>query len=176
MQTVHTSPENGARAAALARYRPWLYAAAIYNLVWGATTVVFPEFFFRLVGMPSPTHLPLWQVLGMYVLVFAPGYWWAARYPERHSHLVLIGLLGKTLGPIGFVWAVLKCQPAPLLLGFVLGPLMEENLRRAMLISRGDPTVFFTRPISLSFMIVTGLILLIMVLPAVRAKREAITD
>jgi len=84
--------------------------------------------------------------------------------------------LASIFGVIGFVWAVLQCQPAPLLLGFVLGPLMEENLRRAMLISRGDPSVFFTRPISLSFMIVTGLILIIMILPAVRAKRESITD
>jgi TctA family transporter len=84
--------------------------------------------------------------------------------------------LAAIFGIIGFAWAVLQCQPAPLLLGFVLGPLMEENLRRAMLISRGDPTVFFTRPISLGFMIVTVLILLIMILPAVRAKRDAITD
>jgi TctA family transporter len=84
--------------------------------------------------------------------------------------------LAAIFGVIGFAWVVFECQPAPLLLGFVLGPLMEENLRRAMLISRGDPTVFFTRPISCGFMIVTAFILLIMILPAVRAKREAITD
>jgi len=66
--------------------------------------------------------------------------------------------------------------PAPMLLGFVLGPLMEENLRRALLISRGDPTVFFTRPISLGFMIATALIIIIMVLPAVKARRAQITD
>jgi putative tricarboxylic transport membrane protein len=84
--------------------------------------------------------------------------------------------LASIFGVIGFIWVVLECQPAPLLLGFVLGPLMEENLRRAMLISRGDPSVFVTRPISMGFMIVTVLILIIMVLPAVRAKREAITD
>jgi TctA family transporter len=84
--------------------------------------------------------------------------------------------LASIFGVIGFVWVVLECQPAPLLLGFVLGPLMEENLRRAMLISRGDPSVFVTRPISLSFMIVTVLILIIMVLPTVRARRSAITD
>src|SRR5687768_5101399 len=77
---------------------------------------------------------------------------------------------------IGFVWLKLECPPAPLLLGFVLGPLMEENLRRALLISRGDPTVFFTRPISLGFMIASVLIIVIMVLPAVRARRAQITD
>jgi TctA family transporter len=84
--------------------------------------------------------------------------------------------LASIFGVIGFIWVVLECHPAPLLLGFVLGPLMEENLRRAMLISRGDPTVFVTRPISLAFVIVTVLILIIMVLPAVRARREVITD
>jgi len=79
-------------------------------------------------------------------------------------------------GVVGFLWRKLECPPAPLLLGFVLGPMMEENLRRALLISRGDATVFFTRPISLGFMIATGLILVIMVAPAVRKRREQFTD
>jgi putative tricarboxylic transport membrane protein len=79
-------------------------------------------------------------------------------------------------GVIGFIWVKLECPPAPFLLGFVLGPLMEENLRRALLISRGDPSVFVTRPISLGFVIATILILVIMLAPAVRARREVITD
>ncbi len=84
--------------------------------------------------------------------------------------------LTALFGIIGFAWAKLDMPPAPMLLGFVLGPLMEENLRRALLISRGDPTVFFTRPISLGFMIATALILIVMVLPAVKARRAEITD
>ncbi len=84
--------------------------------------------------------------------------------------------LTAIFGIIGFVWMKLEMPPAPMLLGFVLGPLMEENLRRALLISRGDPTVFFTRPISLGFMIVTALVIVVMVLPAVKARRAAITD
>jgi putative tricarboxylic transport membrane protein len=84
--------------------------------------------------------------------------------------------LAAIFGIIGIVWMKLEMPPAPMLLGFVLGPLMEENLRRALLISRGDPTVFFTRPISLGFMIASVLIIVIMVLPAVRARRAAITD
>jgi TctA family transporter len=83
--------------------------------------------------------------------------------------------LTAIFGIIGFIWMKLEMPPAPMLLGFVLGPLMEENLRRALLISRGDPTVFFTRPISLGFMIATVLIVLIMVVPAVRARRAVIT-
>ena len=76
------------------------------------------------------------------------------------------------LGLMGFVFMKLRVEPAPLILAFVLGPLMEENLRRALLISRGDPTVFFTRPISASFLIVAILLLTVMILPAVRKKRE----
>src|SRR6187401_916578 len=65
-------------------------------------------------------------------------------------------------GAIGVLFAKLDCEPAPLLLGFVLGPMMEENLRRAMLLSRGDPTTFFTRPISLGLLIASvGLLLVV---------------
>jgi TctA family transporter len=83
--------------------------------------------------------------------------------------------LTAMFGIIGFVWLRLECPAAPLLLGFVLGPLMEENLRRALLISRGDPTVFFTRPISLGFMCATALIILIMALPMIKKRREELT-
>ena len=76
------------------------------------------------------------------------------------------------LGVLGYTLAKLECEPAPLILGYVLGPLMEENLRRALLISRGDPTVFFTRPISLSFMILTAFIFFVMIAPAIRKKKE----
>ncbi len=65
-----------------------------------------------------------------------------------------------------------SCEPAPLLLGFVLGPMMEENLRRAMLLSRGDPMVFVQRPISLGLLIVAVLLLVIVLAPNIRKKRE----
>jgi TctA family transporter len=75
-------------------------------------------------------------------------------------------------GVVGYIWVKLECEPAPLILGFILGPLMEENLRRAMLLSRGDPLVFFQRPISLTMLIIAGLLLLVVVAPAVRKKRD----
>jgi len=75
-------------------------------------------------------------------------------------------------GVVGYVFVKLECEPAPLILGFILGPLMEENLRRAMLLSRGDPTVFFQRPISLAMLLVAAFLLAIVVAPAVRKKRE----
>mgnify|MGYP002757970195 FL=1 len=62
-------------------------------------------------------------------------------------------LLTVAFGLLGYLFIKLRCEPAPLLLGYLLGPLMEENLRRAMLLSRGDATVFFTRPLSLSLLI-----------------------
>jgi putative tricarboxylic transport membrane protein len=65
-------------------------------------------------------------------------------------------------------------EPAPMLLGFVLGPLMEENLRRAMLIARGDWTVFLTRPISAGLLIVSAILLIIAVLPMIRKKRDEV--
>jgi TctA family transporter len=75
-------------------------------------------------------------------------------------------------GLLGVVFVKLQCEPAPLLLGFVLGPMMEENLRRALLLSRGDPTVFFTRPLSLTMLCLAAALLLLIVLPNFRRKRE----
>jgi putative tricarboxylic transport membrane protein len=80
--------------------------------------------------------------------------------------------LAALFGVLGFVWVKLGFNLAPMLLGFVLGPLLEENLRRAMLVARGDPMVFFIRPISLCFMVVTVLILVFMLMPALRRKHE----
>ena len=75
-------------------------------------------------------------------------------------------------GVFGYICVKLECEPAPLILGFILGPLMEENLRRAMLLSRGDPLVFFQKPISAGFLIASIILLVIIALPAIRKKRE----
>ena len=81
-------------------------------------------------------------------------------------------LLAALFGFIGYTFIKLEVEPAPMLLGFVLGPMMEENLRRALLLSRGDPVVFFTRPISLSLLIISAVLILIMLSPAISKKRE----
>jgi TctA family transporter len=75
-------------------------------------------------------------------------------------------------GVLGYVFTRLHCEPAPLMLAFILSPMMEESLRRAMLLSRGDPTVLVTRPISLAFLLSAALLLLAVVAPAVRRRRE----
>jgi len=77
-------------------------------------------------------------------------------------------------GVLGFVLVRCGCEPAPLLLGFVLGPLLEENLRRALLISRGDPTVFLTRPISAVLLALAAAALVVAVLPAIRRRRDVV--
>ncbi len=73
---------------------------------------------------------------------------------------------------LGYVWVKLECEPAPLILGFILGPMMEENLRRAMLLSRGDPSVFVTKPISAVLLGVALLLLIIVLSPSIKKKRE----
>jgi putative tricarboxylic transport membrane protein len=77
-------------------------------------------------------------------------------------------------GVLGYVLVKLGGEPAPLLLGFVLGPLLEQHMRRALIISHGDPTTFLTRPVSLALLIVAAIALVLAVLPSIRRRREVI--
>ena len=86
---------------------------------------------------------------------------------RRGDDVALFGLVGYWLIKHDF-------EPAPMLLGFVLGPLMEENLRRAMLIARGDPTTFLTRPISASLLGIATFLLILAVLPMIRKRRDEV--
>jgi TctA family transporter len=74
----------------------------------------------------------------------------------------------------GYVLYKFGCEPAPLVLGFILGPLMEENLRRSMLLSRGDPSIFFTRPLSLTLLVLSALLVVAVVLPQIRRTRDKV--
>lgn len=74
-------------------------------------------------------------------------------------------------GLIGYVWSKLRCEGAPLLLGLVLGPMMEEHFRRALLLSRGDYSTFFTRPLSASLLALALLLVLVVALPSIKKKR-----
>jgi putative tricarboxylic transport membrane protein len=84
--------------------------------------------------------------------------------------VVITGIFGL----IGYWLSKHDFEPAPMLLGFVLGPLMEENLRRAMLIARGDPSVFISRPISAGLLAVAAFLLVLALLPMIRQKREVV--
>lgn len=75
-------------------------------------------------------------------------------------------------GVLGYIFSKLRCEPAPLLLGFILGPMMEEYLRRALLLSRGDFSVLVTRPISATMLAIAVIALVVVFLPSIRKKRE----
>lgn len=89
-------------------WKSWvLRAAGVYNLVWGCLAVLFPLAFFRAAGMADPNYPELWQCIGMFVAVWGVGYLITSTDPNRYWPVVLVGLLGKILGPIGFVQAAL---------------------------------------------------------------------
>lgn len=89
-------------------YQRWFLAATIYNTVWGIAVILFPRVPFDMAGiaLPKPDELTVqfWQCIGMFVMVFAIGYWYLYRDPERYAPFALIALLGKIFGPIGFVY------------------------------------------------------------------------
>ena len=91
--------------------RPWMTAvlviAGIYNLIFGAWAVLFPTAAFTGLGMEAPQYPFLWQCVGMIVGVYGIGYLAASRAPLRHWPIVLVGMLGKIFGPIGFIQTAL---------------------------------------------------------------------
>ena len=96
-------------------------------------------------------------------------------YTLNNSYFDVI--IGAAFAVAGYVFHKLSCEPAPLLLGFILGPMMEENLRRALLVARGDWTVFVTSPISATLLFLSALLIVIVLLPSIKGKREeAFTD
>src|SRR5690606_21556113 len=84
--------------------------------------------------------------------------------------VVLISFFGL----MGYVLMRLDFEPAPLLMGFVLGPLLEEQFRRALIISRGDPLIFFERPISAGLLACAAVALALIALPALRRRRKVV--
>jgi putative tricarboxylic transport membrane protein len=79
---------------------------------------------------------------------------------------------GAFFAVVGYVFFKLGCEPAPLLLGFILGPMMEENLRRALLLSRGDWSTFMTRPLSAGLLLAAFAMVVVVMLPSIKNKRE----
>ena len=146
------------------------------ELFWGLIASMWIGNFFLVV-----LNLPL---IGMWIKLLSVPY--RFLYPSILTFMA-IGVFSLSNNPFdivmmaifglfGYVCVKLECEPAPLILGFILGPLMEENLRRAMLLSRGDPFVFISpsKPISLGFLIASAILLVIVALPALRKKREEV--
>ncbi|MBG79750.1 MAG: alkyl hydroperoxide reductase [Phycisphaerae bacterium] len=85
-----------------------LVGAGIYNILFGILAVIWPNSFFELAGMEVPRYPFLWQCIGMIVGVYGLGYLAASRDPIRHWPIVMVGLLGKIFGPIGFLQAAVS--------------------------------------------------------------------
>ena len=102
-------------------YRWSFHAAAIYNVVWGTLVILLPGRTLDLAGIETDGVGRLfWQCIGMFVLVFAVGYVAAARQPERYAVFILIALLGKILGPVGFVYGAFWLGELPASLGWTI--------------------------------------------------------
>jgi hypothetical protein len=90
--------------------RTWFYAAAFYNALAGLAILLFPSAILARIGIDHLNFLPLFQVIGMMVGVYAYGYYLIARDPIRYAPFVWIGLAGKTFGPIGFLFYAIQGQ------------------------------------------------------------------
>ena len=144
MSDDNSTTNSAAVCPASPRWMTWvLLAAGVYNLLWGAWTVLWPEALFRWAGMELPRYPEIWQCVGMIVGVYGVGYLAAAKDPVRHWPITLVGLLGKIFGPIGFVQAVMSGSfAAKMGLTILTNDLIwwipfSLILRRAFLISRG---------------------------------------
>jgi putative tricarboxylic transport membrane protein len=112
-------------------------------------------------------RVPYRHLFPMIVVFCCIGIYSVNNAPFDVSMTAIFGVVGYWMSKHDF-------EPAPMILGYVLGPLMEENLRRAMLIARGDATVFVTRPISAVLLAIAALLLILAVLPSIRGKRDEV--
>jgi len=160
-------------------------AMTIHNIQPGPQVMTSnPELFWGLIAsmwignaMLIILNLPL---IGIWIKLLTVPYRWlfpsivlfcAIGVYSTNNNTFDIWMVGG-FGFIGYLFNKLGVEPAPLLLGFILGPMMEENLRRALLLSRGDWSVFVTRPLSAGLLAAALLLLIIVLLPAVKNKRE----
>jgi small multidrug resistance pump len=99
--------------------RRWLWAAGLYNLTWGTLVIAWPHLLFDLTGAERINYPEIWQCVGMIVGVYGIGYFIAAHDSRTHWPIVLVGLLGKVFGPVGFVVALLR-GTFPVLFGLTI--------------------------------------------------------
>jgi putative tricarboxylic transport membrane protein len=194
-----TAPESANNAGAQASFIPLLTLGipgnAVMALMVGAMTIhniqpgpqvmtSNPDLFWGLVAsmwignaMLVILNLPL---IGIWIKLLTIPYRWlfpaivlfcAIGVYSTNNNTFDVWMVGL-FGIVGYVFYKLEMEPAPLLLGFILGPMMEENLRRALLLSRGDWSVLVTRPISAGLLLAAAVLLAVVLLPAVSKKRE----
>ncbi|HEX5140887.1 MAG TPA: tripartite tricarboxylate transporter permease [Dehalococcoidia bacterium] len=146
------------------------------QLFWGlVASMLVGNVFLLLLNLPLVgvwarlTQVP-YRWLFPAILVFAS----VGNYSLNNSAIDVY--LCAATGVLGYVFAKLECSPAPLILGFVLGPMLEENLRRALLMAEGSFLVFVTRPISLAFLLLSALLLVAMIVPSLRRGRKRVLE
>lgn len=160
-------------------------AMTIHNIQPGPQVMTSnPELFWGLIAsmwignlMLIVLNLPL---IGIWIKLLTVPYRWLFPSIVLFCAIGVYGTNNNTwdvwmvgiFGFVGYVFHKLGTEPAPLLLGFILGPMMEENLRRALLLSRGDWSVFVTRPISAGLLLAAVVLLVVVLMPAVKNKRE----
>jgi putative tricarboxylic transport membrane protein len=142
------------------------------ELFWGLVASMWMGNLFLLV-----INLPL---IGIWVKLLSVPYRWLfpaivvisciGVYSVKNSSFDV--LMTLVFGLVGYAFSKLRLQPAPLLLGFIVGPLLEENLRRSLVVSRGDPMIFISRPISATLMVGVVVLLVLLLVPAVQRGRE----
>ncbi|GHC86984.1 hypothetical protein GCM10007320_33150 [Pseudorhodoferax aquiterrae] len=160
-------------------------AMTIHNIQPGPQVMTSnPELFWGLIAsmwignlMLIILNLPL---IGVWIKLLSVPYKWlfpsivlfcaVGVYSENNNSFEI--WMVAIFGVVGYLFHKLACEPAPLLLGLILGPMMEENLRRALLLSRGDWSVLVTRPLSATLLALAALLLVVVLLPSVKAKRE----
>ena len=160
-------------------------AMTIHNIQPGPQVMTSnPELFWGLIAsmwignlMLIILNLPL---IGVWIKLLSVPYKWlfpsivlfcaVGVYSENNNSFEI--WMVAIFGVVGYLFHKLSCEPAPLLLGLILGPMMEENLRRALLLSRGDWSVLVTRPLSATLLALAALLLVVVLLPSVKAKRE----
>ena len=98
-----------------------LRVAAVYNILWGAWQVLAPDSFFALMGMTPMNHPMVWQGLGMVIGLYGLAYYWASYDYIRHWPIVMIGLMGKVFGPLGYIYNI-AMGTAPASFGYTLIP------------------------------------------------------
>ncbi len=146
------------------------------ELFWGlVVSMLVGNVFLLLLNLPLVglwarlTQVP-YRWLFPAILVFAS----LGNYSLNNSAVDVYFCAG--IGVLGYIFAKLECPPAPLILGYVLGPMLEENLRRALLMSEGSFAVFVTRPISLVFLLISALLLGAMVVPFLRRSLKRVVE
>ena len=142
------------------------------ELFWGLIASMFVGNLMLIILNLPLIRIWIWMIRVPYRLLFPSILLFCCIGSYSISNAVFDVYLTAAFALVGYVFYKLECEPAPLILGFILGPMMEENLRRALLINRGDATVLLTQPLSLALLIASLIMIIVIAAPTVRKTRD----